>query len=32
VIIGIFVLSWAGSALFYKLKRYDDLDVRVGAT
>jgi high-affinity nickel-transport protein len=32
VIIGIFVVSWAGSALFYKLKRYDDLDVRVGAT
>ena len=32
VIIGIFVVGWAGSALFYKLKRYDDLDVRVGAT
>jgi high-affinity nickel-transport protein len=32
VIIGIFVLSWAGSVIFYKLKRYEDLDVEVRAT
>lgn len=29
VIIGVFVLSWLGSVLFYKFKRYDDLEVRV---
>jgi high-affinity nickel-transport protein len=32
VIIGIFVLSWAGSVVFYKLKRYDDLEVQIRAT
>ena len=29
VIIGIFLVSWLGSVIFYKFKRYDDLDVRV---
>jgi high-affinity nickel-transport protein len=29
VIIGIFALSWLGSVAFYKLMRYDELDVRV---
>jgi high-affinity nickel-transport protein len=27
VIIGIFVLSWLASLLFYKLKRYDDIEI-----
>lgn len=27
IIIGIFVVSWAGSTIFYRLKRYDDIDV-----
>ena len=27
VIIGIFALSWIGSVVFYKLKRYDELEV-----
>ena len=27
VIIGIFVLSWVGSVVFYNLKGYDDLEV-----
>jgi high-affinity nickel-transport protein len=27
VIIGIFVLSWLGSVVFYKFRRYDDLEV-----
>ena len=27
VIIGIFVLSWAGSVIFYKLRRYDELEI-----
>jgi hypothetical protein len=27
VIIGIFVLSWIGSVVFYRLKGYDDLEV-----
>jgi nickel/cobalt transporter (NiCoT) family protein len=27
VIIGIFVLSWAGSVVFYNLKGYDELEV-----
>ena len=31
VIIGIFVLSWVGSIVFYKLKRYDDLDVQLSS-
>ena len=31
VIIGIFVLSWVGSVVFYKLKRYDDLDVQLSS-
>jgi nickel/cobalt transporter (NiCoT) family protein len=29
VIIGIFLLSWGGSVIFYKFMGYDDLDVRV---
>jgi high-affinity nickel-transport protein len=29
VIIGVFVLSWLGSVVFYKFMRYEDLDVRV---
>jgi nickel/cobalt transporter (NiCoT) family protein len=29
VIIGIFLLSWIGSVVFYKFMRYDELDVRV---
>jgi nickel/cobalt transporter (NiCoT) family protein len=29
VIIGVFVLSWLGSVVFYIFMRYDDLDVRV---
>ncbi len=32
VIIGIFVLSWAGSVLFYKFKRYDELEIKVAAS
>ncbi len=32
VIIGIFVLSWGGSVLFYKFKRYDDLEIKVAAS
>jgi high-affinity nickel permease len=28
VIIGIFVLSWLGSVVFYRFMRYDELDVR----
>jgi len=27
LIIGIFVMSWGGSVLFYKFNRYDDLEV-----
>ena len=27
IIIGIFVLSWAGSVIFYRFSRYDDLEV-----
>jgi hypothetical protein len=30
-IIGIFVLSWLGSVVFYKFMRYDDLEVTAGA-
>jgi high-affinity nickel-transport protein len=29
VIIGIFVLAWLGSLAFYKLKRYDELEVPI---
>ena len=29
LIIGIFVVSWAGSVALYKVKRYDDIDVSV---
>ncbi len=32
VIIGIFVLSWGGSVLFYKFKRYDELEIKVAAS
>jgi high-affinity nickel-transport protein len=32
VIIGIFVLSWVGSVLFYKFKRYDELEIKVAAS
>jgi nickel/cobalt transporter (NiCoT) family protein len=28
-IIGLFVVSWAGSTLVYKLRRYDELDAAV---
>ncbi len=31
VIIGVFVMAWAASALIYKVMRYDQLDVAVGA-
>ena len=31
VIIGIFILSWIVSVAVYKLKRYDDLEAKVGA-
>jgi nickel/cobalt transporter (NiCoT) family protein len=30
IIIGVFVLSWATSAITYKLNRYDDLEPRFG--
>ncbi|MFL9959412.1 HoxN/HupN/NixA family nickel/cobalt transporter [Paraburkholderia nemoris] len=29
-VIGVFVVSWLASVLFYKLKRYDDLPVNLG--
>jgi len=32
VIVGIFVLSWGGSVLFYKFKRYDELEIKVAAS
>ena len=32
VIIGIFVLSWVGSVVFYKFKRYDELEIKVAAS
>ncbi len=32
VIIGIFALSWIGSVAFYKLKRYDELEIKVAAS
>jgi high-affinity nickel-transport protein len=28
-IIGVFVLSWLGSVVFYKFMRYDDLEIQV---
>jgi nickel/cobalt transporter (NiCoT) family protein len=31
LIIGLFAISWAGSVAFYKFKRYDALDVKLGA-
>jgi high-affinity nickel-transport protein len=31
VIIGIFAVAWIGSVIFYKLRRYDELDVKAGA-
>jgi hypothetical protein len=31
-IIGIFALSWLGSAVFYRFMRYDDLEVTVGGS
>lgn len=30
IIIGIFVLSWIGSVIFYKLSGYEELDVKLG--
>jgi high-affinity nickel-transport protein len=30
VIIGIFMLSWIASVTFYKVKRYDDIEVSIG--
>ena len=32
VIIGVFVLSWAGSVMFYRFKRYDELEIKVAAS
>ena len=32
IIIGIFVLSWIGLVAFYKLKRYDELEIRIAAS
>ncbi len=32
VIIGIFLLAWIGSVAVYKFKRYDELEVKVGAS
>ena len=32
VIIGVFMLSWAGSVMFYKFKRYDELEIKVAAS
>jgi len=32
VIIGIFVLSWVGSVVFYKFKRYDELEIKAAAS
>jgi high-affinity nickel-transport protein len=29
-VIGLFVVSWLVSVLFYKLKRYDDMPVNLG--
>ena len=32
VIIGVFMLSWAGSVIFYRFKRYDELEIKVAAS
>jgi nickel/cobalt transporter (NiCoT) family protein len=32
IIIGIFLAAWLGSVAFYKFMRYDELDVKVGAS
>jgi len=32
VIIGVFMLSWAGSVMFYRFKRYDELEIKVPAS
>lgn len=32
VIIGVFMLSWAGSVMFYRFKRYDELEIKVAAS
>jgi nickel/cobalt transporter (NiCoT) family protein len=32
VIIGVFMLSWAGSLMFYRFKRYDELEIKVAAS
>ena len=32
IIIGIFVLTWIGSVAFYRFKRYDELEIKVGAS
>jgi high-affinity nickel-transport protein len=29
-IIGVFLISWAGSTLIYKLRRYDEMEVSAG--
>jgi high-affinity nickel-transport protein len=29
IIIGLFVVAWVGSILFYKFKRYDELEVAI---
>ena len=31
VIIGVFAVAWIGSVVFYKVMRYDELDVKLGA-
>ena len=32
IIIGIFVLTWIGSVALYRFKRYDELEIKVGAS
>jgi len=32
LIIGVFMLSWAGSVMFYRFKRYDELEIKVAAS
>ena len=31
IIIGTFVVAWVGSILFYKFRRYDELEVKIGS-
>jgi nickel/cobalt transporter (NiCoT) family protein len=32
VIFGVFIISWLASLLIYRLRGYDDLDIRIGET